>query len=314
MRATRIAYGDALLELGKTNPKIVVLDADVAKSISSKKFHQVFPGRAFNMGIAEQNMMNTAAGLATLGFTVFTATYAVFASMRSCEQIRTFIAYPGLNVKIVGSHGGIHTGTDGATHQAIEDIGIMRSIPGITILSPADYNSALAAVYAAAEYPGPVYIRLTRNPVPDIYPVNPEFVIGKANLMLDEGRDFAIIATGVMAHEALQAAALLRNRGLRGRVIDMHTIRPFDKEVLIKAAQDCGAIVTAEDHNIQCGLGGAAAEVLSENFPVPLRRVGIPDRFGESGDPEALFNSYGMTANHLVKAVEEMVQRKCKIS
>jgi transketolase len=307
--ATRQAYGEALIELGKSNPRLVALDADVAKSISSKKFHQVFPERAFNMGIAEQNMFAVAAGLATTGRVVFASDYAVFATMRACEQIRTFIAYPGLNVKIGASHGGLHTGMDGVTHQAIEDIGIMRSIPGITILSPADAVSAFKATLAAADYPGPVYLRLTRNPVSNIYAEDQEYVIGKA-IRLRNGKQVGLVANGVMLHRALRAADALEEMGIAATVLDVHTVRPLDREAILRVARETGCLVIAEDHNINGGLCSAVCELLAEEHPVPAARIGLRDTFGESGDPDLVLDAYGMGVQDIVAAARQVLQRK----
>ncbi|MGQ9779827.1 MAG: transketolase family protein [Bacillota bacterium] len=309
MIATRQAYGEALIELGKRDPRLVALDADVAKSISSDKFHHVFPERAFNLGIAEQNMFGFAAGLATTGRVVFASTYAVFASMRACEQIRTFIAYTGLNVKIGASHGGLHTGMDGVTHQAIEDIGIMRSIPGITILHPADAVMAYKATLAAAEYPGPVYIRLTRNPVPVIYPEAQELVIGKA-IRLREGKDVGLVAAGIMVAKALQAAEELAKEGISAAVLDVHTIRPLDREAIVALAVETRGLVVAEDHNINGGLCSAVCEVIAEEYPVPVARIGLRDVFGESGAPEELLQVYGMGVVDLVTSAKNIIKKK----
>ena len=309
MMATRQAYGEALVELGGRDPSLVALDADVAKSISSDKFHKAFPDRAFNLGIAEQNMFGYAAGLAASGRVVFASTYAVFASMRACEQIRTFIAYPHLNVKIGASHGGLHTGMDGVTHQAIEDIGIMRSIPGITILHPADAVTAYKATIAAAAYPGPVYLRLTRNPIPVFYPDEVDFQIGKA-IVLRDGNDVGLVAAGVMVYKSLQAAEMLAKEGIKAAVVDVHSIRPLDRETLAKVARRTGGLVVAEDHNINGGLGSAVSELLVEEAPVPAVRIGLRDVFGESGDPEVLLRAYGMDVDDIVSAAKSIIERK----
>ena len=311
MMATRQAYGEALVELGGRDPSLVALDADVAKSISSDKFHKAFPDRAFNLGIAEQNMFGYAAGLAASGRVVFASTYAVFASMRACEQIRTFIAYPHLNVKIGASHGGLHTGMDGVTHQAIEDIGIMRSIPGITIISPADAVTAYKATLAAHGYPGPVYLRLTRNPVPPIYGAEQDYAIGKA-IALRQGKQVGLVAAGVMVGRALQAAEELARQGIDAAVLDMHTIRPLDREALVQVARVTGAVVAAEDHNINGGLCSAVCECLAEECPVPLERIGLRDVFGESGEPEVLMEAYGMSVSALVQAAKAVMERKVR--
>ncbi len=307
--ATRAAYSQALIELGQKNPRVVALDADVAKSVGSNKFHQTYPKRAFNIGIAEQNMFGIAAGLATTGKIVFASTYAVFASMRACEQIRTFISYGHLNVKIGASHGGLHTGMDGVTHQAIEDIGIMRSMPGITILSPSDAVSAKKATLEAAEYPGPVYIRLTRNPVSVIYPEDLSYAIGKA-ITLKEGPDIGLIVTGVMLHRTLQAAELLEKEGIHATVVDVHTIRPLDRETILNVAQKTGGLVVAEDHNINCGLGSAVCETVTEEYPVPVARIGLRDVFGQSGPPDLLLDEYGMGVEDIVAAARSVMKRR----
>lgn len=309
MIATRQAYSDALIELGKRDSRMVALDADVAKSIGSKKFHQTFPERAFNIGVAEQNMFGIAAGLATTGRVVYVSVYAVFATMRACEQIRTFIAYPNLNVKIGASHGGLHTGMDGVTHQAIEDIGIMRSIPGITILNPADGVTAYKATLAAAEYPGPVYIRLSRNKIPVIYQEDQEYTIGKG-ILLRKGTDVGLVASGVMVYRALQAAEALAKEGISAAVLDMHTIRPLDRASIVALAQETGCLVVAEDHNINGGLGSAVCECLVEEYPVPAARIGLRDVFGESGDGDILLDAYGMGVADLISAAKQVIQRK----
>lgn len=310
MIATRQAYGEALIELGKKDPRMVALDADVAKSIGSKKFHHVFPDRAFNIGIAEQNMFAIAAGLATTGRVVFASDYAVFATMRACEQIRTFIAYPKLNVKIGASHGGLHTGMDGVTHQAIEDIGIIRSIPGITILCPADAVTARKATLAAWEYPGPVYIRLTRNPVPAIYQEDQDYTIGKA-ILVREGKEIGIVAHGVMVYRALLAAEVLQAEGISAAVMDLHTIRPLDRDALLNLAKLTGGLVIAEDHNVNGALGSAVCEFLAEEHPIPAVRIGLQDVFGESGDPDVVLDAYGMGVSDLVAAAKQVTLRKC---
>ena len=307
--ATRSAYGEALVELGRRNPKVAALDADVAKSISSNKFHKAYPDRAFNLGIAEQNMFGYAAGLASAGWIVYASTYAVFASMRACEQIRTFIAYPGLDVKIGASHGGLHTGMDGVTHQGTEDVGIMRSIPGITIVSPADAVAAYELTLAAAAYPGPVYLRLTRNPVPNVYQNGRSFAIGRA-VKLREGADVGFVANGVMVTRALRAADELARRGINASVLDMHTVRPLDREALLNLARETGCLVAAEDHNINGGLGSAVCEFAAEEHPVPVQRIGLRDVFGESGDPELLLDEYGMGVADLIAAAEAVIRRK----
>ncbi len=305
---TREAYSRALLDLMGEDPNIVALDADVAKSVGTNKVHKAYPWRAFNMGIAEQNMMGTAAGLATTGKVVFASTYAVFAALRACEQIRTFIAYPHLNVKIGASHGGLHTGMDGVTHQGVEDIGVMRSIPGITILSPSDPVSAYKLTRQAARYDGPVYIRLTRNPVPDIHTEEEEIEIGKAMPIGEQTGDVGIVATGIMVLEAMKAKESLKAKGINAAILEVHTIRPLDRQAVVSLARGTGKIVVAEDHNINGGLGSAVAEVLSESLPTRIVRIGLKDVFGESGDPGVLLHEYGMDS----EAIEEACRMICK--
>ena len=310
--ATRRAFGEELVRLGKEREDFVVMDADIAKSCSTDLFHKAFPERSYNFGIAEQNFMAIAAGYATTGTQVFAATYGVFASMRACEQIRTFICYPKLNVRIIASHGGLQVGADGATHQAIEDIGIMRSIPNVAIIHPADGTSARLAARAVVDYEGPVYIRLLRNPSPVIFDQNYKFEIGKAVALKHNGNDLTIIGTGAMVYKTLDAAERLKAEGINVKVLEMHTIKPIDQEAIIKAAQETGGIVTVEDHNIFGGLGSAVSEVLSENYPTIVKRVAIPDMFGESGDSELLYEHYGMSIKDIVNAAKEVLKKKSK--
>jgi transketolase len=307
--ATREAYGEALLQLGRENLNVVVLDADLSKSTKTYDFGKHFPERFFNMGIAEQNMMGTAAGLAASGKIAFASTFAVFAAGRAFEQIRNSIAYPRLNVKIGASHAGITVGEDGGSHQAVEDIAIMRAIPNMTVFVPADAVETNAAVRAAAAIDGPVYIRLGRLGVPVIHGDAFEFKPGRA-VSLREGRDLTLVATGIMVAAALEAAEQLAAEGIEAAVLDVHTIKPLDEEAVIRAAKSTGAIVTAEEHSIIGGLGSAVAEVLAENCQVPLKRVGIKDSFGESGKPAELLEKYGLTAKHLIGAAKEVLKRK----
>jgi transketolase len=302
--ATREAYGEALAELGEEIKDIVVLDADLSKSTKTSVFAKKFPERFFNMGIAEQNLMGTAAGLATCGKIPFASTFAIFATGRAFEQIRNSICYPNLNVKIAATHAGITVGEDGATHQSIEDIALMRALPNMTVISPADATETKMAVRAAAQMKGPVYLRLGRHPVDTIFGEGCEFKPGKG-VILREGRDVAIIATGVMVAEALKAAEILEKDGIDAMVINIHTIKPIDEEVILKAAE-CGAIVTAEEHSIIGGLGSAVAEVLSEKKPVPIKRIGIKDVFGMSGKPEELMKAYGLTAEDIAEAARSL--------
>jgi transketolase len=309
MMTMRESYGKTLARLGEKYKNIVVLDADISKSTCTYYFGKKFPERWFNFGVAEQNMMSVAAGLATCGKIPFVNTYAVFASMRACEQIRTMIAYPCLNVKIVASHGGIATGWDGVTHQGTEDIAIVRSIPNVTVVSPADPVATAKLVEASVRHKGPMYIRLARNPCPIIYRNDEKFTLGKAKV-LKEGSDVTIIATGVMVFEALKAEEILRKKGVSVRVVDIHTIKPIDEEVIIDSARRTNAVLTAEDHNILGGLGGAVAEVLCRNYPVPMEFIGLRDTFGESGSPKELFEKYGLSHKHIVRKTLKLLRRK----
>lgn len=307
--ATRDAYGKALAELGAQNPNIVVLDADLSKSTKTALFGERFPERFFNMGIAEQNMIGVAAGLAAAGKIPFASTFAVFAPGRVFDQIRNSIAYADLNVKIAASHAGLTVGADGASHQAVEDIALVRAIPHMTVIVPADGEQARQAVFAAAQHHGPVYLRLGRPKVPVVYDQEHRFQIGRAD-QLRTGDDVAIIACGLMVSLALQAADQLAAEGIAASVINMATIKPLDIGAVVRAAKTCGAVVTAEEHNIIGGLGSAVAEALGEFYPVPLRRVGIQDQFGQSGEPDELLAHYGMTAEHIAMAAREAVARK----
>ncbi len=306
--ATREAYGKALAEFG-SNENMVVLDADLSKSTKTDAFLKAYPDRFINMGIAEGNMMAVAAGLATCGKTVFASSFAMFAAGRAFEQIRNSIGYPHLNVKIGATHAGISVGEDGATHQCLEDIGIMRTVPGMVILNPADAAEARLAVKAAMEYEGPVYLRFGRLAVPVIFDESYQFEIGKG-VELAEGSDVTLIGTGLMVPAALEAREILAEEGIQARVINMATIKPIDKEIIIKAAQETGAIVTAEEHNVIGGLGSAVAEVLCENQPVPMLRVGTQDVFGRSGKPNPLLESYGLDAKTIVAKVKEAIAMK----
>ena len=309
-KPTRDSYGEALLELGGRNPNVVVVEADISKSTRTKLFAQDFPARFFNVGVAEQNGMLVAAGMATCGKIPFMSTYAVFGTMRACEQVRTFIAYPKLNVKIALSHGGLTPANDGATHQATEDMGIMRTIPNMTVVMPADDLATRKAVFAAADYPGSMFLRFTRDAVPAIYDAGEcKFEIGKA-IELRDGQDLTIIAVGDMVSKAILAADQLSRSGTSVRVLDMHTVKPLDVDRVRKAAEQTGAIVTVEDHNIMNGLGSAVAEIVVEQCPVPMRRIGIPDTFGESGPYEALLEKYGMSMEHIVKAAGQVLEAK----
>lgn len=309
-KATREGYGEGLVELGAEYPQLVVLDADLAAATKTGSFKKAYPDRFFDCGIAEGNMMSIAAGLATTGKIVFASSFAMFAVGRAFEQVRNSIGYPHLNVKIGATHAGISVGEDGATHQCCEDIALMRSIPGMTILNPADAVEAKKAVRAAVEMDGPVYLRFGRLAVPVITKESEPFVIGKGK-QLTEGTDVTIVATGLMVNEALIAADILKTKGVSARVINMACIKPIDKGILVKAARETGALVTAEEHNIIGGLGSAVAEVLSEALPVPVLRVGVEDTFGRSGPAVELLKLYGLTAEHIVeKALAAVAMKK----
>lgn len=307
--ATRDAYGKALVELGEKNKNVVVLDADLAAATKTGAFKKAFPERFFDTGIAESNMMSLAGGLATTGFTVFASTFAMFAAGRAFEQVRNTIGYPHLNVKIGATHAGISVGEDGASHQCCEDIALMRSIPGMVIINPADDIEARAAVFAAAEHDGPVYMRFGRLAVPRVFDENYKFEIGKA-VTLREGADVTIIATGLMVNEAIEAAKTLEAEGVSVELINMHTIKPLDKDAVIKAAKKTGCIVTAEEHNIIGGLGSAVAEAVAEECPVPVIRVGVNDEFGKSGPAVELLHLYGLDAENIVAKAKIAISKK----
>ncbi len=307
--ATREAYGKALAEFSN-DYDIVVMDADLAAATKTGIFKKVCPDKFFDCGIAEGNMMSTAAGLATCGKTVFASSFAMFAAGRAFEQIRNSICYPNLNVKIGATHGGISVGEDGATHQCLEDIGIMRTIPNMVVINPCDAVEARAAVKAAIEHKGPVYLRFCRLATNVLFEQeNFEFEIGKG-ITLKDGNDVSIIANGLLVEIALEAAELLKKDGISARVIDMHTVKPIDKELVLKAASETGAIVTAEEHNIYGGLGSAVAEVVCEGKPVPVMRVGTLDKFGKSGKPAELFELYGLTAENIALKAKEAIALK----
>lgn len=308
--ATRDAYGKALVELGGINDKIVVLDADLAAATKTGMFKKAYPDRFFDSGIAESNMMGVAAGLATTGYTVFASTFAMFAAGRAYEQVRNSIAYPHLNVKIGATHAGISVGEDGASHQCCEDIALMRVIPGMVIINPADDIEARAAVFAAAEYEGPVYMRFGRLAVPRIFDESYKFELGKA-VTLREGTDVTIIATGLMVNEAIEAAKALADEGISAEVINIHTIKPLDKEAVIRSAAKTGAVVTAEEHSVIGGLGGAVAEALCESGkPVPVVRLGVNDVFGRSGPAVELLHIYGLDAQNIVAKAKQAIALK----
>ncbi len=309
MLPTRDGYGHGLLTLGAANPKVVVLDADLAKSTRSDWFAAKFPERFFDMGIAEQDMIGTAAGLALGGLIPFATTYGVFVAGRAWDQIRTTVCYADLNVKIAGNHGGISVGADGATHQALEDIALMRVLPKMTVIVPCDAVEAKKATIAAAEIHGPCFLRFAREATPVLTDEGDLFAVGKANV-LRAGTDATIIACGPIVHEALLAHAALKAKGINVRVLNMHTVKPLDEAAVLRAAAETGAIVTAEEHQLYGGLGGAVAEVLVRNKPVPVAMVGVRDTFGESGTPEELAVRYGLTARDIAAAVDEVLARK----
>lgn len=301
--ATRQAYGKALVEIGAENPNLVVMDADLSKSTMTAEFSKAYPERFFNMGIAEQNLYGAATGLALSGKVVCASTFAMFAAGRAFEIIRNSIGYTHANVKVCATHAGITVGEDGASHQTFEDIALMRTIPGMTVVNPSDGVSAAKLMRQVVDFDGPAYVRLGRAAVPVCYGEDDEIVLGKGNQLRD-GKDATVIATGIMVNEALIAAEELAGEGINVRVIDMHTIKPLDEEIIIKAAKETGAIVTAEEHSVIGGLGSAVAEVVVKNCPVKMAMVGQQDTFGESGKPDELKAKYGMTAADIVKAVK----------
>ena len=303
--ATRDGFGDEIVELGKENPNIVVLDIDIGKSCKTAAFHKALPDQYLNVGIAEQNGAGVAAGLATCGKIPFVVTYAAFGSMRICEMIRQEICYTNLNVKIACSHGGVTPANDGASHQAIEDMGILRTIPNIAVIMPAEYNSTRKLVRQAGTTEGPVYLRFTRDAVPQIYGPDVEFTIGKAH-QIQDGKDVAIIANGDTVRLAIEAAKVLADKGVSARVLDMHTIKPLDVEAVTACVNDIGKIITVEDHNILNGLGSAVCEVVAEMGKGIVKRVGIQDRFGESAPYERLLEKNGITVENIVAIAEKM--------
>ncbi|MDD2362500.1 MAG: transketolase family protein [Oscillospiraceae bacterium] len=308
-KATRDAYGENLVALAAEYPDLVVLDADLSSATKTGMFRKTFPDRFINVGIAEQNLMSIAAGLATSGKQVFASTFAMFAAGRAFEQVRNSIGYPHLPVKIGATHAGISVGEDGATHQCCEDIALMRTIPGMTIINPADAVEVKKAMRAVMKLDGPVYLRFGRLAVPILFDESYDFAIGKG-MQLTEGTDVAIIATGLMVAEALTAAELLKNEGIKARVINMATIKPLDRDIVLKAAAETGAIVTAEEHTIIGGLGGAVAETVGEALPVPVMRVGVNDTFGRSGPALELLKIYGLSAENIVVKAKQAVEIK----
>lgn len=308
-RATREAYGKALAELGEKNEDIIVLDADLSGSTKTSDFAKRFPERFFNVGIAEANMMGVAAGLATTGKVVFASTFAIFASLRACEQVRNSICYPNLNVKIAATHAGVTVGADGGSHQAIEDVAIMSAMPNMAVVVPGDGVSTEALIEQAYEYEGPVYIRMSRAKVEDVYPKDTFFSIGHAK-MLQDGKDATIIVSGYLLNSSIKAAEMLREQGINVRLIDMATIKPLDVGSVLKAAKETKAIVTVEEHSVIGGLGSMVASFLAENHPTPIEMVGLRDVFGQSGEAENLLKEYNLTPQDIVAAVKEVIKRK----
>ena len=307
--ATRDAYGEALAELGAVNENVVVLEADLSKSTKTSDFKKVYPERHFNMGIAEQNMLGVAAGFAAAGKIPFASSFAVFATGRAYDQIRNSIAYPNLNVKIAATHAGLTVGEDGGSHQMLEDIALMRALPNMTVIIPADGIETKQAVNAAAEYEGPVYIRMGRPKVPVLFGDDYKFEIGKG-VVLKEGSDVTLVATGIMVSKAMEAAEALAAEGVSAAVVNISTIKPLDVALIVAQAQKTGAVVTCEEHNIYGGLGSAVAEALVENCPVPMARVGVNDSFGESGLPDELLEKYGLTAAAIVENAKAVIAKK----
>jgi len=305
----RKQYGRALVELGKERGDIVVLDADLSSSTRTADFAAAFPERFFNVGIAEQNMMDTAAGLAASGKTVFASTFAVFGTGRCYDQIRQSIAYPSLNIKIVASHAGITVGGDGASHQIVEDLAIMRVLPNMTVIVPCDSPETYKVVKSIAKTKGPVYVRIGRSDVPTITDEATPFDVTRAPVMR-EGKDITLIGCGIMVSKCLEAADELLKHGVDARVVNLRTIKPMDEKTIVKAARETGGVVTAEEHSVMMGMGSAVAMVLVENFHVPMKRVGIPDVFGESGACDELMGKYGLTVDIIVEAAHDVLKRK----
>lgn len=308
-KATREAYGNALAAVGAKNKNIVVLDADLSKSTKTNVFKEQFPDRFFNVGIAEQNLISVGAGLAAAGKIPFVSSFAMFATGRAFEQIRNAVCYPKLNVKVCATHAGITVGEDGATHQSLEDIACMRVLPNMTVVVPADEAETTSVIEWAANYQGPVYVRLGRAGVDDTTPAGYQFVPGKSQTLV-EGSDLTIIACGALVGPAVEGAKELAQAGISARVINMASIKPIDKDAIVKAAQETGAILTAEEHNVVGGLGSAVAEVVVQEAPVPMAFVGVQDSFGESGTPKELMAKYGLTAKDIVAAAKKLVARK----
>lgn len=307
-KATREGYGDGLVALAEIRPDLVVLDADLAAATKTSIFKKAYPDRHFECGIAEQNMMGVAAGIASTGKLVFASSFAMFATGRAYEIVRNSIGYPGLNVKIGGTHGGISVGEDGATHQCNEDIALMRTIPGMTVINPADYIEAKAAVLALAEHQGPAYLRFGRLAIPVFNSPDYKFELGKG-VTLKDGKDITIIATGLMVAEAIEAGKALAEQGIDARVINIHTIKPIDRDIIAKAARETGKIVTVEEHSVIGGLGSAVGDVVLEEYPVPVVKIGINDVFGHSGAAKDLLVEYGLTAENIVRTTKALLSK-----
>ncbi len=308
-KATRESYGMALSALGDEFPQIIVLDADLSEATKSAFFKKKFPERFIDCGIAEANMVGVSAGLATCGKIPFATSFAMFVTGRAFEQVRNSVCYPHLNVKLAGTHAGISVGEDGATHQCLEDIALMRSLPGMTIISPSDHYETLAAVRAAVEHKGPVYLRLSRLAVESFNNSDDyRFELGKG-VTLRDGKEITIIATGLMVSRALEAVRLLEQKGIDARLINIHTLKPIDRELILKAAKETGKIVTVEEHNVIGGLGDAVAAVLSEELPTPLRKIGVNDRFGYSGPATELLEKFGLCPSHIAQVTEEFLKK-----
>jgi transketolase len=306
--STRDAFGQTLLRIAEANPNVVAMGADTTKSMSMNIMEKEYPDRVFNIGIAEQNMMAAAAGMAATGMQVYAGSYAPFTCMRACEQVRTFIAYPNLDVKVIGGMGGLSGAVDGVTHQGLEDIGIMRTIPNMKILVPADAAATAVITAAIAQDHGPAYLRLGKGSVRKVFDEDYQFQMGKANVLGDDGNDAAVICNGVMVARVLEARKILAEKGYKLKVIEMPCVKPLDIETVIRAAQATGVVITVEDHNIIGGLGSAVAETLSENYPVKLKRMGVADVFTESALHDELLDKYGLSVANIVKTVETMVK------
>jgi len=311
INAVRETFGRTLVEVGKENKDVVVLDADLATSSKVNYFAKEFPSRYFEMGVAEQNMMGVAAGLSLMGKIPFVSTFGVFASKRACDQVSISIAYPNLNVKIIGAYSGILSGNNGATHQAIEDTAIMRAMPNMVVIDPADDIEMKMVVREITRYKGPVYLRVTRDAWPRVSPRGYKFKIGKG-VRIREGKDVTLIGSGVMTSQCIEAGKILEKENIKAEIINISTLKPIDKEIIIKAAMKTKAIVTAENHNIIGGLGSAVAEVLGENAPVFMARIGIKDIFGECGTYEELLNKYEMSPQHIAEAAKKIIEKKIK--